>query len=67
MKKNNQHALDLTPRVTFEQATYQFEVAKNEHKFDLLALAKDSIGYMVFKVFPHKLIVRLGFTIVKTV
>ena len=62
-----QTTIDLTDRLTLEQAEYQYSVAKEENKFDLLAIGKDeNDGYLVFKVFPHSLIKRLGFTIVKT-
>lgn len=58
--------IDLSERLTIEQAEYQFSVAKNEDKFDLLAIGEDKEGgYLVFKVFPHSLIKRLGFTIIK--
>lgn len=59
-----QTEIDLNDRLTLEQAEYQYSVAKNEGKFDLLALAKDLRGYQVFKCFPQSLIERIGFTII---
>ena len=63
---HKQTEIDLSDRLTEEQAEYQYKTAKDENKFDLLAMAKDENGdYLIFKVFPHSLIKRLGFTIVK--
>lgn len=62
---HKQTEIDLTERLTIERANYQYSVALNEGKFDLLAIGEDATGYLVFKVFPHSLIKRLGFTIIK--
>ena len=62
-----QQTLDLTDRLTLEQAEYQFKTARDEGKFDLLAIGEDKNkgGFMVFKCFPHSLIEKIGFTIIK--
>lgn len=62
---HKQTEIDLTERLTLKQAEYQYSVAKNEGKFDLLAIGEDSKGYQVFKCFPHKLIEKIGFAIIK--
>lgn len=57
--------IDLTDRLTLDQANYQYSVALAEGKFPFLAIAEDSKGFQVFKCFEHHIIERLGFTIIK--